>query len=476
MEFAIVDIETTGSYASGSGITEIAIRIFDGQQVIDRYDSLIKPAYVIPRYITALTGIDNEMVAESPPFEEVAATVHDLLAGRVFVAHNVYFDYGFLKHQLAAAGYTFNATKLCTVRLSRKIKPGLPSYSLGKLCESLDIRLEDRHRAAGDVDATVELFRRLLQWDDRGIISAMLKKGASEQQLPPRLPKADFEALPDQPGVYYFQNNSGKVIYVGKAKNLRKRVAQHFSGSNPSSQRQGFMRDICGIQFEVCGTELMAFILEALEIKRIWPKYNRALKNYEPKFGLFVYEDLMGYKRLFIGKFNKSHLPIQVFTTREGGINRLYELVRRFSLCASLCRLGCCERCEAINKRKDLLCTAAEGAAAYNARVDQALDYLATDRPGFYIVDKGRDDTEKSCIWVEAGNFYGMGYIANDLDIRSLEEVKSALTAYRGNHYIMQLILSYMCKHPRKVIQLERRVAVDASPDYFSDSFFQAEE
>lgn len=458
MEYAIVDIETTGGYAAGSNITEIAIRIFDGKTVTHSYETLVKPSHNIPLYITALTGIDYEMVCNSPAFEDIAKDVFTMLQGRVFVAHNVNFDYSFLKYHLENAGYIYTAQKLCTVRMARKIKPGLHSYSLGNLCDALGIALNNRHRAGGDVDATVTLFAKLLEWDNEDLISSMLKKGSKEQQLPPNLPKEDFEALPNKPGVYYFRNNKGRVIYVGKAKNLRKRVAQHFTGHNPNPQRQSFLRDIHAITFEICGTELMAFILEALEIKRIWPIYNRALKKYEPKFGLFTYEDLQGYQRLFIGKYNKSLLPVQVFTTREGGINKLYELTRRFGLCADLCRLGSCEICSLVDKKNDLLCTARHPPELYNKKVEQALSFLQEDMPGFYIIDTGRNNFEKSCIWVEQGNFYGMGYIANDADISSLYEVKDSLTQYHGNHYIMQLIISFICKYPKKVIRLDSAV------------------
>lgn len=461
MEYAIVDIETTGGNAAGSSITEVAIRIFDGKEVIDCFDTLIRPERHIPRYITALTGIDEELVDDSPAFDEVAGDILAYLKGRIFVAHNVNFDYSFIKYYLEEAGYTYRAPKLCTVRMARKIKPGLRSYSLGNLCQALDIALENRHRAGGDVDATVILFSKLLEWDTEGIISAMLKRGSKEQQLPPNLPKENFEVLPEKPGVYYFRDTKGKVIYVGKAKNIRKRVSRHFTGNNPNPQRQNFMREIYAIDFERCGTELMAFILECIEIKRLWPKYNRALKKYEPKFGLFMYEDLLGYKRLFIGKYNKSTLPIQVFTTQEGGRNKLYDLVRRFNLCASLCRLGSCELCDKVDKRKDLLCTANEPAEVYNKKVEQALAYLKEDRPGFYIIDKGRNKNEKSCIWVEHGNFYGMGYIDNTDDIHSPEDVKDRLTAYVGNHYIMQLIISFMCKNPEKVVRLREEHLLD---------------
>lgn len=455
MEYAIVDIETTGGYASGNSITEIAIRIFDGENIIDHFDTLVRPEQHIPVYITSLTGIDDNMVCDSPVFEEVAKEIFDLLKGRIFVAHNVNFDYYFLKYQLEEAGYDYVAPRLCTVRMARKIKPGLRSYNLTNLCNSLNIPIENRHRAGGDVDATVTLFAKLLEWDTEGVVQTMLKKGSKEQQLPPNLSKEDFDSLPEKPGVYYFRDNKEKVIYVGKAKNIRKRVAQHFTGNNPNPQRQNFMKDIFSISFELCGTELMAFILEAIEIKRIWPKYNRALKKYEPKFGLFTYKDLAGYKELSIGKYNKSTLPVQVFTTRDGGMHKLHELVNRFGLCASLCHLGSCEICGMLDKRSDLLCTAYEPAEAYNKKVDQALSFLEKDMPGFYIMDKGRNKHEKSCIWVEHGHFYGMGYIDNAEDIHSLEDIKDRLTRYTGNHYMMQLIISYVCKNPGKVVKLD---------------------
>lgn len=451
MEYAIVDIETTGGYASANNITEIGIRIFDGEKVIDRFDSLVKPDQKIPVYITALTGIDYNLVCDSPAFEEIAEDVFCMLNGRIFVAHNVNFDYSFLKYQLEESGYHFNASKLCTVRIARKLKPGLRSYSLGNLCDALNITVENRHRAGGDVDATVILFSKLLQSDSGGVIQSMLKKGTPDQQLPPNLPKEKFESLPEKPGVYYFRDKKENVIYVGKAQNIHKRVSQHFSGNNPNPQRQNFLRDVYSIDFEICGTELMAFILEAIEIKRIWPKYNHALKKYEPKYGLFTYEDLCGYKQLFIGKFNKSQLPIQVFTTRESGIHKLYDLVRRFDLCASLCRLGNCELCNLVDKRKDLLCTANESPEIYNEKVNRALSYLQADMPGFYIMDKGRNKNEKSCIWVEHGNFYGMGYIENNAEIHSMENIKDHLTRYQGNHYIMQLITSFICRNKDKV-------------------------
>lgn len=176
--YAIVDIETTGSFASANGITEIAIHHFDGEKVTEKFETLVNPLQPIPPFIQAMTGINDSMVRTAPTFSSIAEQVYSLLADRIFIAHNVQFDYAFIQSQLKANGFELNSNKLCTVRLSRKIFPGLPSYSLGKLCNSLNISLNDRHRAGGDTDATVTLFKLLLKQDASGLIHKTIQKNA----------------------------------------------------------------------------------------------------------------------------------------------------------------------------------------------------------------------------------------------------------------------------------------------------------
>jgi DNA polymerase-3 subunit epsilon len=209
--------------------------------------------------VQALTGITDEMVAGAPFFEEVAPFIHEWLKDCVFVAHNVNFDYSFLKHQLEACGLQLDCKKLCTIRLSRKIFPGIPSYSLGNLCQHLGISVENRHRAGGDADATVRLFETILQAGGLETIREMIKGRNREQYLPVNLPAEQVQQLPLSPGVYYFHDQKGKVIYVGKAKSLRHRVISHFSNNKPGRQKQEFLRNIYSISHEVTGTELMAF-------------------------------------------------------------------------------------------------------------------------------------------------------------------------------------------------------------------------
>lgn len=447
-EYAIVDIETTGGNAGGSRITEVAVIIHDGLAIIDRWETLINPQKDIPLPIFALTGINNEMVRDAPIFDDIAQKLHSLLKDRIFVAHNVNFDYSFIRHQLEESGFNWTAKKLCTVRASRKIRPGLYSYSLGNLCRSLDIPLNNRHRAGGDADATAILFSRLLQWDTAGEVDKMIKKTSPDQRLPPNLPPQDFEQLPEKPGVYYFYNQSKKAVYVGKAVNLRKRVASHFSGNSINPQRQHFLRDIYSISFEVCANELMALLLECIEIKKLWPVYNKALKRFEPKFGLYKYEARNGYYYLVIGKVAKGQQCIEMFHSMHDATMALRNLASEFEIDYRFCRYGTTDN--DIFSKPDS--TGLPAVMQHNDKVIEALDSYLGNRPSFAIIDKGRSTTERSCIWVENGHFYGMGYISADLGFSDPAEIRDYVTPYKSNQYIMQLIDAYAQKYPAKVM------------------------
>lgn len=447
-EYAIVDIETTGGNASGSCITEISILIHNGAEVTERFESLVNPQKEIPVAIFALTGITNDMVKDAPIFDDISEKVLEMLTGRVFVAHNVNFDYSFVRHQLEEAGFKWTARKLCTVRAARKIRPGLASYSLGNLCRSLDIPLINRHRAGGDADATAILFTRLLEWDAEGILAQMLKKASQDQRLPPNLPPAHFEQLPEKPGVYYFYNQGGTVIYVGKAVNIKKRVASHFTGHKITPQRQHFLRDIYSISSEVCATELMALLLECTEIKKLWPCYNRALKHFDPKYGLYEYEARNGYRYLAIGKVAKHQTCIEVFYSEYAGINLLQGLARKFAIDHRFCKYSRAVEGEFI-LQQDV--TNLPDIDEHNDQIQQALDHLMSNRPSFAIIEKGRSADEKSCIWVENGHFYGMGYLQSDTGFSDPSEIKEYMTPYKSNQYIMQLLYAYADKYPRKV-------------------------
>jgi DNA polymerase-3 subunit epsilon len=445
--FAIVDIETTGGYASGNSISEIAIAIHDGERMVDYFETLINPEVPIPRYIQALTGITNAMVSQAPLFEEVAPKIYGLLHDKVFVAHNVNFDYSFVRHQLGQFGYDLDCKKLCTVRLGRKVLPGHQSYSLGKLCRCLDIEIEQRHRAGGDALATVKLFECILKNDHDGEIQAMLKGKSKEQFLPPHLPVEKVAQLPTLPGVYYFHNQKGKIIYVGKAKDLKKRVNSHFSNNKPGKQKQDFLREICNISFQVCGSELMAFILESIEIKRLWPLYNRSLKGFTQTYGLYMYEDGRGYQRLVIEKKKRQLQPLYTFNLLLDGLNLLKQLIEQFQLCSRLCYV---DVSPGPTMADELLPN------EYNTRVSNAVEHLKSSLPSFAVVEEmtlPKREDKRGIILMEKGRFYGMGYVPANTSYTHIDDLKKHVTQYPESDYIRGLVYQYASKYPQRKVE-----------------------
>ncbi len=442
MLYAVVDIETTGSYAAGNGITEIALVVHDGKKVLDFYETLVNPQIGIPRFIQSLTGITNEMVAHAPRFEEIAERVSLMLQDKIFVAHNVNFDYSFLKYHLGSAGFALGEKKLCTVRLARKIIPGLTGYSLNKLCNQLNVNLTNHHRAGGDALATAEIFKILVERDKNNVILNALKGRNKEQYLPPHLPGEHIDKLPGAPGVYYFYNSKGKIIYVGKAVNLSKRVKSHFANNKAGKQKQDFLREIHRVSYRECATELMAHILESTEIRRLWPIYNRSQRGYLPKYGLFVYEDRQGFKRFAIEKNKQYYKPVYTFNTLHEGNNLLRQLIREYGLCVKLCNIA-----------KDCDCSNHDKSAFYNAKMDRAIAHLQEKLPSFALIDRGIQDDERSCILVKEGNFYGMGYIKWDQPLNDMKILQQDLEPLQDNDYIRNIVYKHAATHPEKCVQ-----------------------
>lgn len=446
--YAIVDIETTGGHASSNAITEIAIYVHDGERVVKHYKTLINPQQKIPLYITALTGISNAMVASAPLFEEIAAEIFDLLKDNVFIAHSVNFDFSFVNHQLKQNGYELKVKKICTVRLSRKVFSGLASYSLGNICRYLQIPIEDRHRADGDARATVTLFERLLQNGADSHINVMLKRSSAEHWLPLHLEKKEITKLPALPGVYYFHDKKDKIIYVGKAINIKKRVSSHFTHNDPEKKRQHFLRHIHKISFTVCANELQALVLESTEIKRLWPKYNDSQKQPAQKYGLYCYEDNRGYLRLAIDK-KKKHFPaIYHFNLLHEGQVLLRKMAEVFELDQKLCYID-----KTVLSEKEMI--QLDPPDHYNGKVRKALDHLEKQLPTFAVVDEGLEKNEKLYLLIERGSFWGMGYVRSGVKIKNITTLKEKITAYTDNDFIRNSIYAFVAANPGKKLILD---------------------
>lgn len=443
--YAIVDIETTGGNANHSRIIEVAVYIHNGMEVTDTYQTLVHPGCSIPSYITALTGIHDGMLSDAPSFGDIAEELYLLLENKVFIAHNVNFDFSFLKNEFAMAGYTYAAKRLCTVRLSKKLVPGMGSYSLGRLCDQLGVSIKNRHRAAGDAEATVKLFELLKSIDHNDFIGHSLKKISREAVLPPNLPREEFDQLPAKPGVYYFHDQKGKVIYVGKAVDLKKRVSSHFMSNSETRRKDNMVNSIYHISWQLCGNELLALLYEAYEIKRLWPQYNHAQKRIAAAFGIYVYEDRNGYKRLGINRVRKMQQPLKTFRLISEARNYIDAKVREFGLCAKLSGLHISNAaCFDHPRRCDGACIKAVAPGDYNARFDEAVASFTEPDSTFAILGKGREYHERSVVLVENGKYQGFGYIDRDLAISRADELKDHLGYYTDSVDTMKIIDTYL--------------------------------
>jgi DNA polymerase-3 subunit epsilon len=444
--YAIVDIETTGGSARLEKITEIAIYQHDGKQITGEFTSLINPERNIPYFITNLTGITNEMVENSPRFYEIAKTIVELTEGRTFVAHNARFDYSFLKEEFRSLGFNFRRNILDTITLSRKLFPGHRSYSLGNICKDLNITINGRHRAAGDALATAVLFEKLIKKDNEinGSKSKLLKN-TKLAGLNPGLNPSVIDTLPEEPGIYYFHDEREDVIYIGKSRNIRQRVMTHLSNKT-SSRSMEMTESIAGISFETTGSELIALLRESYEIKRNKPRFNRAQRRTDFQWGIFQDVDEYGYINFSFGQLKTDKNPVSVFTSRERVKSKLLSLVENYNLCQRLSGLyetsgACFHRQVGICKGA---CCGIESPQDYNERALKALSEFMFSQRNFFIIDKGREETERCAVKILNGRYAGYGYFdINNMGF-GLTAIHDCIKSSMDNRDIQVILKQYL--------------------------------
>jgi DNA polymerase III subunit epsilon len=444
--YAIIDIETTGGSALAEKITEIAVYLHDGNQITGEWVSLINPERSIPYFITNLTGISNEMVEEAPRFYEIAKKLIELTEGRTIVAHNARFDYSFIRQEFKSLGYNFRRTVLDTVALSRKLIPGHRSYSLGNICADLNITISGRHRAAGDALATVKLFEIIVERDkELNGGQNVLIKNARISKLNPSLDTSKTANIPEEPGIYFFYNEKGDLIYIGKSRNLQQRINTHLS--NNTTKRSMEMRDlIADISWETTGSELIALLRESREIKANKPLYNRAQRRTGFHWGIFTFRDDHGYINYRYGQIDIGDSPISVFTSKEKAKSKLGSMVEQYGLCQKFAGLyeteGAC-----FHQQVGLCrgaCIGRETSEEYNERAGKAVEEFIFARRNFFIIDKGRHDEERCAVKITNGKYAGYGYFnINDMGF-GLTAIHDCIIASADNREIQMILKQYL--------------------------------
>ena len=448
--YAILDIETTGGKYNEEGITEIAIYKFDGRQVVDRFISLVNPERSIQPFVVGLTGINNDMLRHAPKFYEVAKRIVEITDECTIVAHNAKFDYRILRTEFDRLGYEFKRKSICTVEISKKLIPGMPSYSLGKLVKNLGIPISNRHRAEGDAQATVQLFKMLLAKDLEKTILAESLRDVPVRQMDNKLIRL-IEPLPNITGVYYFHNEKGEIIYIGKSKNIKKRVLQHFTAEAHKSKK--IQHEIHRITFEATGNELIALLKENEEIKRHQPKYNRALKRSTLlnsrifTHALYQFQDENGYLQLRLAKADFDQEPITTFTNLQQGKRILEQIVDTYELCQKLTGTHVSNGSGCFHygiKKCGGACVCKEKPESYNERVQQVIEKFRFPKESMAVIDRGRENGEKSVVYLEDGIFKGIGYVQLNHQLKHREIVGKIIVPMENNRDAKHIIQSYL--------------------------------
>lgn len=447
--FAILDIETTGGSPKSEKITEIAIFFHDGERVVEEYSTLVNPEKPIPYFITGLTGITNEMVADAPKFYEIAKELVEKTENHTIVGHNVNFDYSFIRSEFKRLGFEYDRKTLCTVKLSRKVFPGYRSYSLGKLCKELGIEIRDRHRASGDAMATVKLFE-LIRDNQNGNenLGLLYEPTGKYKNLNENITVTDIESLPEACGTYYFHDENQQLLYIGKSKNIRHRVLSHLGNAN-SKRALEMKQRIHSISYELTGSELIALLKESKEIKEQKPIYNRAQKRTLFYWGLYTGKDEFGYTTFSLKKISETpDDPVTCYNNKKEARESLTRMVEKNWLCQKLSGLyqtdGACFHHSI--RQCNGACVQAESVKEYNKRAGVLLDSLKLDRGNVLIVDQGREPDERSLVRIEKGMYMGYGYVSVNESYLGIEQMLESIYPALDNRDIRQILRNWL-KH-----------------------------
>ena len=444
--YAILDIETTGGQYNEEGITEIAIYKFDGHEVVDQFISLVNPEKPIQPFVVKLTGINNAMLRSAPKFYEVAKRVIEMTEDCVIVAHNASFDYRILQTEFRRLGFRFHKQTLCTVELSKKLLPGHESYSLGKLVRALGIPMADRHRASGDAMATVKLFKMLLAQDiEKEIVKSMVKSEIKTGMSPKLLDIV--ESLPSKTGIYYIHNEKGDLIYIGKSKNIKKRVNQHFTGTTNKCKK--IQLEVYAVTFEETGSELIALLKESEEIKINKPIYNRSQRKTIFQWALYAVKDENGYMALQLQKADGRKKEITSFVSVQEGKNALFKITEQYNLCQKI--NGLYDTKNACFKYKikecDGACVGEITPEEYNDRVHEFIDSNLFENENMVIIDRGRSLQERSAVMIENGIYKGYCFYDLNYQITNVEVLKNIIVPMQNNRDTRNIIQGYLRKH-----------------------------
>lgn len=419
--YAVIDVETTGGSPGTDRVIEIAVLLFDGTKITDSFSTLLNPKRLIDSYVTRLTGITQEMVSTAPSFEDVSDKILEMTHEAIFVAHNVKFDFGMLRHEFRRLGIDFNRKQLDTVNLARKVLPGFNSYSLGNICDSTGIVINDRHRAFGDAEATVKLLELILTKNTSAkYIEIELNHGIDVDLLPPYLSKAEIEKLPEDAGVFYYKDEIGKILFLDGVKNIRRKVITHFSSPADSPSKKRMFELMRSIDYELSGNELTAKLLAWRELKKHQPEFNKKPKVITYTHGLFLGKDELGFNQLKIHPIDWQQGELMMRFSSKGAANKVLAKIIKENGMHSWFALRAKMKEKGIDDKS---------LRNFNAAIEKSVRKYLFRTPNFFIIEQGIHPDEHAALWVENNVYKGFGYFNPELTPAKPENLREVIKA-----------------------------------------------
>lgn len=394
--YAITDIETTGGNAQTGKITEIAVYLHNGYKIVDAFETLVNPGVPIHPYVTKLTGISNEMVADAPDFQAVAAKLDAFTANAVFVAHNVHFDYGFIREEFRRTGRDFVRKKLCTVQLSRSTFPGLASYSLDKITAELGIVLDGHHRAAADAKATALLFERIVQnHSEQGLFDAHFGIPNLTGITSAYIDEAFLRSIPDEPGVVRFYDAGDTLVYSKRSANVLTTICEKLKQTEAKGAAE-FRDALHRIDYQLTGSQMLAQMLEADDVMTLQPEFNHGRFSLKAHYACVI-ELIKEVPHAVIKKRRNGEDAAMVYTSFFEGKDHLAKLAEEWGM-----------------SLKDVTIGRRPFPALPLVNEELLREGISPLRGRLILTDEGRCASERTRIYIENGAVLGYGYYDND--------------------------------------------------------------
>lgn len=420
--YCVVDIEATGGNHKNGRIIEIGIVKIRNKKIVSEYATLVNPEQPMDKYVSKLTGITDKDLIDAPIFKNVAKEIVEFLGNSFFVAHNATFDYTYLRTELRKLGIEYTADQYCTIDMSRILFVDEPSFSLGRLCRSLNVEVADRHRALGDALTTANLFLKLLNEENAlEVLESIKRKGHNALKEPTgniRVGEEFVANLPDEPGIYFLKDQKGKTLYVGRGESIKASAKKIFSASKRYERFRAHSFKFSKIEYELSGNELLAELLFYEAVLSKPPALNIHVKQLEYRYALSIFKKRNTYRIGITRVREKNAIHLAYFKDFKTAEKEIKKLAEKFKLSSKSYDLNLVR----MSETKSLITQKEIREEAGNTVFSRILNQKKIFQPSGIFLGNGRKAFEKTAIVIEKGRLLGYAYVNADIEYEKLKE------------------------------------------------------